>query len=123
MKIITNLLLCLTLVSCSTDIIRPPVKGVIYDFENKKPILKANIIPVDSQGIHKGTFSNINGNFFIPINSKKSVFSLEGSPKEYRLIISAKNYVTDTIIDETRYGFSKDVVIFDSIFLKKIKLK
>lgn len=120
MKTIITFFFIFLFCSCSKEVVRPPIEGYVFDSITKKKIEFAEI-RYEGEPKTENVNSNNKGFFSISKFVENTLFSLEGGPKEFKLIITSEKYLTDTIIKGTRWGFSGDPIKIDTIFLKPRK--
>lgn len=102
--------------SCSTTIIvRPEIRGTIYDITTKVPIEKAHVYIDDTIII-----SDENGKFIINSIKKRTLFNYESGhdPMLYLIKLEHPNYNSVNIEKRTRGSFSENLIVYDSIFLE-----
>ena len=112
------LFICLVLsFGCSTIVERPEIKGFVFDKISKHPIVNAEI-NIDGKTEAR---TDKKGMFLLKIVTSRKLLDFENGhdPKMYLLIINHPFYISDTIEEKTRGSFSKDIKLYDSIFISK----
>jgi len=120
-------ILIFSMIGCSVErIIRPPVLGYIYDSITLKKIDSVEVITWDNKKKRHfiETFNDNQGTFFLKIKKQmeKSAIGGETSMGFFSIHLSKKGYEDKKIQVRNKYGFTKDTIKYDSIFLNpKIK--
>ena len=125
MKITIYSFLLLTLFSCLNEfVLRPNIKGFVYDVNNN-PINNAKVIFIDCLNStcnnELPTFTDKKGQFIINKEIKKYIFIKPNKYNRpyysYMLTISKDGYLSDTL-DIREYDKKSNFVFLDTIKLK-----
>ncbi len=111
---LTSVFLC----SCVTAVIeRPEIRGGVFDSVNKKPIEGVSVY-IDDELVK----SDKEGAFVIKGITKKRVLNFESGhdPMFYTFKLKHSEYNSVNIKKGTRGSFDQKIIVYDSIFLKRI---
>ena len=118
--LIISLFATIGLISCSKEVSRPSIKGIVIDSITNMAISNA-LIRYEGRPTDETFKTNKLGYFSINGIIHSNLISLEGRDNDFKLIIFSPGYINDTINKGTRYGFSTDTIQLDTIKLIPVK--
>ncbi len=126
MKKVVFIFIIVTLTSCFVKrVSRPPIMGYIYNSETLQKIDSVDVVTWDSakKDYSIETSSDVNGSFFLKMKTYYDKMAIGGEAPMgfFKFSLIKKGYEKRSIERRGRYGFTKDTIRFDSIFLKPIE--
>ena len=115
-KIILIFFIAVTLLSCSKQIARPPVNGIVSDSITNIPLKNVAIETWDEKSgkYVSETATNKNGEFYLSkIDYNDLSFGVEAPSQIFDFKIHDIKYSIKTIKENSKYGFSGDTIFYN----------